>query len=85
LIGLIIIFILADHIFIVSKYEGYYHRAIETVANFTEIGLVEMKEMGTIPYFSVHYKGHRLKREDKKHCKETDNDCFKLAKKYLDI
>ena len=63
LIGLIIIFILADHIYIVSKYEGYYHRSIDTVANFTEIGLVEMKDMGTLPYFSVHYKGHRLDRE----------------------
>jgi hypothetical protein len=44
-----------------------------------------MKDMGTVPYFSVHYKGHRLNRKDDKHCKETGGDCFALAKKYLDF
>ena len=60
LILIMIVFILIDHIYVVSKYEGYYHTSIETVANFKEIGIVEMKDMGTVPYFSVHYKGHRL-------------------------
>ena len=41
--------------------------------------------MGTVPYFSVHYKGERLKRHDKEHCIETGGDCFALANKYLDI
>ena len=44
-----------------------------------------MKDMGSLPYFSVHYKGHRLNREEKTHCNETGGDCFKLATKYLEI
>jgi len=63
IIGLIIMFILVDNIIILTKYEGYYHRSIETSANLTEIGIVQMEDMGTVPYFSVHYKGHRLKRD----------------------
>ena len=43
-----------------------------------------MKDMGSLPYFSVHYKGHRLDRKSK-HCDETGGDCFKLLNKYLKI
>lgn len=84
LIGLIILAILSDQIYVVTLYEGYYHRQIDSVANMKEIGLVQMKDMGTLPYFSVHYKGHRLDRESH-HCKETGGDCFNLTMKYLKI
>ena len=40
--------------------------------------------MKTLPFFAVHYKGHRLNRKSK-HCNETNEDCFKLTTKYLDI
>ena len=84
-IGFLILAILTDQIISVQKLEGYYHRSIETVSNFTDIGIVQMKDMGTLPYFSVHYKGHRLNRKDDKHCSETGGNCFKLAKKYLEF
>jgi hypothetical protein len=50
-----------------------------------EIGIVSMEEMGTLPFYSVHYEGHRLKRIPDKHCNETKDDCFALVNKYFEI
>ena len=86
----VIIFLIITYVFfyemhLVFNYYDYYHRQIETAADMNEIGLVSMDEMGTTPFYSVHYDGHRLKRTDDKHCKETQGDCFKLTQKYLKI
>ena len=40
-----------------TLYEGYYHRDIESAANLTDIGIVSLEEMGTLPFFGVHYLG----------------------------
>ena len=39
------------------NYQHFYQRSTFTVANLTEIGEVSLEEMGTLPFFSVHYKG----------------------------
>ena len=38
--------------------------------------------MGTLPFFSIHYKGHRLPRWSEKHC---DGDCFKFTNQFLEM
>ena len=48
-----------------------------------EIGIVSLEDMGTMPFFSVHYEGKRLKRTKDKHCSETEDDCMALINKYL--
>ena len=50
-----------------------------------EIGIVKLENMGALPFFSVHYKGHRLNRISNKHCSETQGNCFDLVNKYLKI
>jgi len=50
-----------------------------------EIGLVKLEDMGTMPFFSVHHAGKRLKRTKSKHCEETGGDCMEFVNKYLDI
>ena len=66
-------------------FSDYYHRQIETASNMKEIGILTMEEMGTRPFFSVHYEGKRLKRTKDKHCKETEEDCFALVNKYFEV
>ena len=41
--------------------------------------------MKTLPFYSVHYKGHRLKRTKDDKCNETDGNCLEFINKYLDI
>ena len=50
-----------------------------------DIGIIKMSEMGTMPFFSVHYEGHRLKRTMDKHCEETKGDCMALVNRYLTV
>lgn len=38
-----------------------------------------------MPFFSVHYKGHKLKRESEKHCSETAGNCFEFVQQFLEI
>ena len=68
-----------------ANYEGYYHKSILSVANLNELGIVNFDEMGTMPFFSVHFRGKHLPIKSDKHCKETNGDCFKLVLKYLDF
>ena len=65
-------------------YDNYYHRSIETVANLTDIGVVTLEEMRTLPFFGVHWKGNQLKINDTKHC-GTTGDCQEFVEKFLDI
>ena len=55
------------------------------MANLTDIGVVYLDDMGTLPFFSVHYKGKQLPVTSDKLCSETDGDCNKFAHKYLEI
>jgi len=68
---------------IMTNYEKNHLTNIVRRADMDEIGTVNLKEMGTLPFFSVHYKGHQLKIKDDKHCPETKGDCLAFAKKYL--
>ena len=68
-----------------AEYKGYYHRATVTVANLTEIGVVNLDDMGTLPFFSVHYRGKQLPLKSENHCAETKGDCYDYVHKYLDI
>ena len=69
------------------KYKHFYHRNTVTAVNFNKIGIVALDDMGTLPFFSVHYKGKHLpiKSEKKKECAETNGDCFKFVTKFLKI
>ena len=50
-----------------------------------DIGIISLEKMGTLPFFSVHYEGKRLKRIPDKICKETKDDCMALVNKYFEI
>lgn len=83
LIFLIVIYVFVYEMYLMVIFSDYYHRQIETAANMEDIGIVSLDEMGTLPFFSVHYEGKRLKRTKDKHCSETDDDCMSLINKYL--
>ena len=68
-----------------TEFKGYEQRSTFTIANLTEIGNVELEDMGTLPFFSVHYKGKQLPSKSEKLCPETKGDCFEYVQKYLDI
>ena len=70
---------------IMVSYKGYYHKSISTSANFTEIGIVKLEDMGSLPFFAVHHKGHQLHIKSEKRCAETQGDCYKFTEKYLDL
>ena len=54
-LGVIILNFLGTELYIMASFKGYYHRSTLTVANLTEIGIVNLDDMGTLPFFSVHY------------------------------
>ena len=57
-----------------------------TTANYDEIGLMNLKEIGSIPMFLIRYKGAGLKRIDLDICgKEFDGDCFKFVEKQFNL
>ena len=60
MVGCVILSIFATQIYSMANYEGYYHKSITSVANLTDIGIVNLDDMGTMPFYSVHYKGHSL-------------------------
>ena len=68
-----------------AEYKGYSHRSTFTIANLTEVGSVSLDDMGSLPFFSLSYKGKELPIKSEKYCAETNNDCFQYASKYLDI
>ena len=72
IMGSIIFYIMGNQLHILSEYKQQYHKSIETVANLTEVGTVKLDDMGTLPFYSVHYKGHQLPRNSEKQCK---GDC----------
>ena len=84
---MIIIYVAIYEFYLIYSYSDYYHRQIETIANMDEIGIVSMEDMGTIPFFSVHYMGHRLKRTNDTHCigEGVNGDCFAFVTNYLKI
>ena len=61
------------------EFKGYYQRSSVTIANMAEIGIVELDHMGSIPFFSIHYKGKQLPIKSEKYCSETKGDCFEYA------
>jgi hypothetical protein len=57
LVGIIIFYILGDQLYFMSQYKAFYHKEFATVANLTDIGKVNLDDMGTLPFFGIHYKG----------------------------
>jgi hypothetical protein len=84
-IGLILSFVFLREIVKVIDNSDFYHLQIETAVDFAQLGQVKLDEMGTMPYYSVHYEGNRLKRTNDPNCSETGGDCMAFIKKYLDI
>ena len=58
LMGFMILYILINGLHVMYLYEGYYLKTIDTNANLAEIGILKLEDMGTLPFWSVHYKGH---------------------------
>ena len=85
LLSIFILFLWYNRLLIMTMFEKSHMTNFVTLADLNEIGTVNMKEMGTIPFFSIHYKGHQLQIHDQKHCAETNGDCFAFASKYLKI
>lgn len=83
-IGLYIMYYLGEEMHRMLIFEGFYFRSFETVADMKEIGKIKLDEMGTLPFYGVHYKGHRLDRRSED-CQETGGDCFQLTTKYLKL
>ena len=56
-LGLTILYYLGSELLLMSEFKGYYQSTSFAQANMAEIGIVSLDEMGTLPFFSVHYKG----------------------------
>ena len=65
-----------------AEFKGYYKSSSFAQANMTEIGIVSLDDMGTLPFYSVHYKGKQLSIESEEKCQGS---CLKFAQKYLEI
>ena len=50
-----------------------------------EIGNQTLKDMGSMPYITLKYKGKVLPMKSDKLCKETNGDCRAFINKYLKI
>ena len=50
-------------------------------ADFDDIGVISMQEMGTLPFIGFYYDGHTLPRNgtSKGLCKETNGNCFEFV------
>ena len=57
-----------------ADFKGYYQRSSYTIANLTEIGIVKLEDMGSLPFFSVHYEGKQLPVKSKELCSDADSD-----------
>ena len=57
LMGVLIFYYMGNELKLMAELKGYNLISSFTVANLTEIGNVELEDMGTLPFFSVHYKG----------------------------
>ena len=84
-LGIAILLFLGDEFHQMTDFKGFYQRSSFTISNMTEIGIVKLEDMGTLPFFSVHYKGKQLPIKSEKYCNETKGDCFEYVQKYLDI
>ena len=45
---------------LMADFKQFDQRSSFTVANLTQIGIINLDDMGTLPFFSVHYKGDQL-------------------------
>ena len=57
IIGGIILYYLGSELRLMAEFKGYYQRSSFTVANLTEIGIVQLEDMGSLPFLSVHHEG----------------------------
>ena len=69
-LGFFVIFLWYSKLMVMTKFEKNHLTNFERRADMAEIGTLSLQEMGTLPFFSVHFYGHQLKIHDKKHCKE---------------
>jgi len=53
-----ILYFLQAQLQLMTEYKGYYFKSFVTLANLTDVGVVSFDDMGTLPFFGVHYKGH---------------------------
>ena len=56
-----------------------------TEIDFDKMGVMTLKEMGSIPMYNLMYKGKFLPRKSLEVCGGTDGDCLDFAQKYLKI
>ena len=85
-IFLLLIYVFGYELNTIAHYIDYYHRQIETAVDMKNLGLLSLEEMDTMPYFSIHYIGKRLKRtKDMENCAETEGDCMTLVNNYFKI
>ena len=60
LMGVLIFYYMGNELKLMAELKGYNLISIISVANLTDIGIVKLEDMGTLPFFSVHYKGHAI-------------------------
>ena len=53
-----VLFLVIDDIRKMLMFSHNHLTSITTETNFETIGIVKMEDMGTLPFFSVHFKGH---------------------------
>jgi hypothetical protein len=58
ILGLFVYFLWYSKLMIMAKFEKNHLTNIVIKADMKEIGIVSLQEMGTLPFFSVHFLGH---------------------------
>ena len=56
------------HFDMMFTYQDAVISTTETATNLDKIGTIKMNTMGTLPFYSVYYKGEELSRKDDKKC-----------------
>ena len=70
-----------------TQFKGYYERSIFTESPLTEIGIIKLDDMGSLPFFAVHFKGKQVPRKSDEKCTagNAKGDCYIHVHTYLDI
>ena len=56
-LGFAILYYLGIEVNLMTEFKRAYERSGITEANMAEIGILNLDDMGALPFFGVHYKG----------------------------
>ena len=84
-LGIIFTFAWYQQLYLMTNYLANNVMSSLTATDFEEIGVVKLKTMKAIPFYSFYYKNKEVMRHDPVMCKEFGGDCNQFVNKYIKI